>query len=90
MILTSSPKRLGTLAILVADRERVDAVNSLISQHQQFVLSRIGFPYRERNISIIVLLVEATTDELGSFAGKLGSVPGIKIRSSVFDESTTM
>ena len=85
-----SPKRLGTLAILVANREQVDTVNSLIRQHERCILSRIGFPYREKNISIIVLLVEATTDELGSFAGKLGSVPGIKIRSSVFDESTAM
>ena len=83
---TTSSQRLGTLAILVANREQVGAVNSLISQHERLILGRIGLPYREKMISIIVLLVEGTTDELGAFSGRLGTVPEVKIRSAVFNE----
>ena len=79
-------QRLGTVAILVANREQVSTVNSLISQHERLILGRIGLPYREKQVSIIVLLVEGTTDELGAFSGKLGVVSGIKIRSAVFNE----
>lgn len=80
------PKRLGTLAVLVANREYASAVNSLISQHERLILGRIGLPYREKHLGIIVLLVEGTTDELGAFSGKLGKVPEVKIRSAVFNE----
>ena len=79
-------QRLGTVAILVANRDQVSTVNTLISLHERLILGRIGLPYREKQVSIIVLLVEGTTDELGAFSGKLGAVPGIKIRSAVFNE----
>ena len=82
----SAPQRLGTLAILVTNRAQVSTVNALISQHEHLILGRIGLPYRKKSVSIIVLLVEGTTDELGAFSGKLGSVPGIKSRSAVFHE----
>lgn len=78
--------RLGTLAVLVGDRGQVSKVNALISKHERLILGRIGLPYREKNVGIIVLLVEGSMDELGAFSGKLGAVPGIKIRSSVFNE----
>jgi putative iron-only hydrogenase system regulator len=83
--IATSP-RLGTLAILVADREQAGAVNALISQHERLILGRIGLPYREKRVSIIVLLVQGTTDELGAFSGKLGTLPEVKIRSAVFNE----
>ena len=86
MAQTSPSQRLGTVAILVGNREQVSTVNTLISQHEQLILGRIGLPYREKHVSIIVLLVEGTTDELGAFSGKLGAVSGIKIRSAVFNE----
>ena len=79
-------KRLGTVAILVVNREQVSMLNSLISQHEHLILGRIGLPYREKQVSIIGLLVEGTTDALGAFSGKLGAVSGIKIRSAVFSE----
>ena len=82
----SSSPRLGTVAVLVANREQVSTVNTLISQHEHLILGRIGLPYRKKNISMIVLLVEGSTDELGAFSGKLGSVPGIKSRTAVFNE----
>ena len=86
MTATLPSQRLGTLAILVTKREQVSTVNSLISQHERLILGRIGLPYREKRVNIIVLLVEGTTDELGAFSGKLGAVSGIKIRSAVFNQ----
>jgi len=82
----NSALRLGTVAILVANRKQAGVVNALISQHERLILGRIGLPYREKHISIIVLLVEGTTDELGAFSGKLGNVSEVKIRSAVFNE----
>lgn len=41
----------------------------------------MGVPYRERGLSIIALLVDGSTDALGAMTGKLGNIPGVKVRS---------
>lgn len=76
--------RIGTIAILVNNRDQVDTLNALISQYQHMIIGRVGVPYRAKHVSIIALLVEGSTDQMGAFSGKLGTIPGVKIRSSVF------
>jgi putative iron-only hydrogenase system regulator len=41
------------------------------------ILARVGLPCREKGISVITLVVEATTDELGSLSGRLGKIAGV-------------
>ena len=45
------------------------------------VLGRQGLPMRERGFSVISLLLEGTTDELGSLTGKIGKIDGLRIKS---------
>ena len=42
-----------------------------------------GYPYRERGISVIALIVDGDTDTLGAMTGKLGSIPGVKVRTAI-------
>jgi putative iron-only hydrogenase system regulator len=43
----------------------------------------MGIPYREKGIAVISLIVDGTTDEISSMTGKLGNIPGVKVRSAV-------
>jgi putative iron-only hydrogenase system regulator len=43
----------------------------------------MGLPYREREVSIISLIVDGTTDELGSLTGKLGNIPQVTVKSAL-------
>ena len=60
---------------------RAASVNNVISQYADLVVGRMGVPYRERGLSIIALLVDGSTDALGAMTGKLGNIPGVKVRS---------
>ena len=77
-------KRIGFVGIIVADREHaVPLVNCILSEHADLILARVGLPCRERRVSVITLVVEATTDELGSLTGKLGLVPDVSVKSAL-------
>lgn len=77
-------KRLGFVGIIVEDREKSSGVvNDILSQHSNLILSRTGLPNAKGNTSIITLVIDATTDELGILTGKLGNIGGISIKSGL-------
>ena len=78
----SQEKLIGVVALAIHDRQaRATSVNNVISQYADLVVGRMGVPYRERGLSIIALLVDGSTDGLGAMTGKLGNIPGVKVRS---------
>ena len=77
-------KRIGFVGIIVTERARaVPAVNRILSEHADLILARVGLPCRQRQVFVITLVVEATTDELGRLTGQLGLVPGISVKSAL-------
>ena len=77
-------KRIGFVGIIVGDRvHAVPEVNRILSEHADLILARVGLPCRERRVSVITLVVEATTDELGRLTGQLGLVAGVSVKSGL-------
>ncbi len=76
-------RRIGFVGIILDDRECVDEVNHLLSQYAGLILARVGLPCRDRGISVITLVVEATTDELGALTGSLGKIAGVSVKSAL-------
>ncbi|MDA8427241.1 MAG: iron-only hydrogenase system regulator [Treponema sp.] len=74
-------KRLGIVAILVEEQASVPRVNALLSEYADIVDARLGLPMRGKGISLISLVVEGDTDTLGALTGRLGKVPGVKVKS---------
>ncbi len=74
-------KRIGTAIIILEDQGKADQLNSIISEHSNMILGRQGLPLHERGFNVISLVLEGTTDELGSLTGKIGKIPGIRIKS---------
>lgn len=77
-------KRLGFVGIIVEDREKhAAAVNEVLSEHGEMIIARTGLPYREKNCGVITLVVDATTDDIGSLTGKLGTIEGVSVKSAL-------
>ncbi|MHB0869738.1 MAG: TM1266 family iron-only hydrogenase system putative regulator [Chloroflexota bacterium] len=76
--------RIGVVAIVIGDRlTAAPKVNEVLGQHAEIVVGRMGVPYRDRNISVIALIVDGTTDELGAMTGKLGRIPGVRVKTAI-------
>ncbi len=82
-------KRLGFVGIIVEDRiHAAPQVNTVLSEHAPLIVARTGLPYEKRGVSIITLIVDATTDELGRLTGRLGQIPGIAVKSALSKASS--
>ncbi|NQU84232.1 MAG: CopG family transcriptional regulator [Mariniphaga sp.] len=77
-------KRLGFVGIIIDDRDKsAGIVNTVLSEHSELILARTGLPNAKMNTSIITLVIDATTDELGVLTGKLGNIPGVSVKSGL-------
>ncbi len=75
-------KRIGTVTIVITNRINQSArVNEILSKHADIIIGRMGLPYSSKKISIICLIVNGSTDQLGSLTGQLGSIEGVQVKS---------
>lgn len=76
--------RLGFIGIIIHDREQsAETVNHILHQHAKMFVGRMGIPYKEKNIGVITLIVDATTDEIGALTGRLGEIKGVSVKSAL-------
>ena len=77
-------KRIGVVGIVVEDRlKSAGKVQEILTRHGDVIVGRLGLPYRERDVAVIALIVDGTTDEIGALTGKLGSKPGVLVKSAL-------
>jgi len=77
-------RRLGAVAIVIEDREQAaPTVNSILSDYAEIIIGRLGVPYHEKSVSVICLVVDGTADEVGAMAGKIGGIPGVRVKSAL-------
>lgn len=74
-------KRIGSILILVQSKENIEQLNAILNRHGSLILGRQGLQLTERKISVISLIIEGTTDEIGSLNGQLGRLEGIQVKS---------
>jgi len=73
--------RLALVGIMIEDLSASVQVNALLHNVADKVLCRTGFPYRDRGVYLISVILDATGDEISSLAGKLGRLPGVSVKT---------
>ena len=73
--------KIAVIGIVVSNREETaKKVNDILSDFGHIIVGRMGVPYREKEISVISIIVDGTNDEIGALTGKLGNISGIKAK----------
>lgn len=75
--MSSDSTRVAVIAIWIQERSSVEEVNRLLGSYQELVRGRMGLPFRDFSASLISLILEGNTDQLGALSGKLGMLPGV-------------
>lgn len=75
--------RIGVVGIVIENTENVSEVNKILHMHSEIIVGRMGIPYKTKNINVISIIVDGTTDDIGSLTGKLGTVSGITVKSAL-------
>ena len=73
--------RVAILAIIVKKPEAVSRLNELLHQYGQYIIGRMGVPYRAKGVNIISVAVDAPGDVISALSGKIGRLPGITAKT---------
>ena len=74
--------RVAVLSIIVEKEEAVSELNELLHKYRQYIIGRLGIPYRQKGISIICIAMDAPNDEINALTGALGRVDGITAKAT--------
>lgn len=73
--------RVSVVSIIIKDEEAAAAVNELLHEFRQYVVGRMGIPYRERGVSIISVVLDAPGNATSALSGKLGMLSGVSAKT---------
>jgi len=74
--------RVAVMSIIIEDMKMVEKLNSILHEYGEFIIGRMGIPYRKRKISIISVALDAPQNTIASLAGKIGSLSGISVKTA--------
>ena len=74
--------RIAVIGIIVEETDSVECLNHLLHEYGSYIIGRMGIPYRQRNVNIISVAVDAPQDIINTLAGKLGKVEGISAKTT--------
>ncbi len=74
--------RVAVMSIIVEKAEAVETLNSLLHEFGQYIIGRMGLPYREKNINIISIAIDAPQDKISALAGKVGKLDGVSVKTA--------
>ena len=74
--------RVAVMSIIVEDPSSVEALNALLHTYGEYIIGRMGIPYRKRNISIISVAMDAPQNIISALSGKAGNLPGVSVKTA--------
>lgn len=74
--------RVAVLGIIVENTESTEELNSLLHDYGQYIIGRMGIPYREKKINIISIAIDAPQDTISTLTGKIGKINGISVKTA--------
>lgn len=69
--------KIAIVAVVIKNKDAVERVNAIFHDYAEFVLGRLGLPYREKNVNLISVMLDAPQTVLNSLSGKLGMIDGV-------------
>ena len=81
--LDSQDRRLGVIGIIINNPDKsYTPLNNILHSFSSIIFGRMGLPYCRRDISIISLIVDGTTDEIGALTGQLGQLEDVSVKTA--------
>lgn len=73
--------RIAVIAIIVEDRTRSEELNRFLHQYGEYVVGRMGVPYRQKGVSVISVILDAPQEKISALSGKLGMLEGVTTKT---------
>lgn len=73
--------RIALIGIIVENTEMADTINQLLHEYGEYIIGRMGIPYKVKKLNIISIVIDADNNTISSLSGKLGMLEGISVKT---------
>ena len=74
--------RVAVMSIIVEKPDAAERINAVLHEYGEWIIGRMGIPYKARNISIISIALDAPQDRIAALAGKVGNLSGVSVKTA--------
>ncbi len=74
--------RVAVMSIIVEAGDMVETLNAILHDYGEYIIGRMGIPYRQRGINIISIAIDAPQDTISALSGKVGKLPGVSVKTA--------
>ena len=74
--------RVAVMSIIVENSDAVETINAVLHDHGEYIIGRMGLPYRQKKISIISIALDAPQNVTSAIAGKIGALAGVSVKTA--------
>ena len=74
--------RIAVMSIIIEDTDSVIKINDILHEYGEHIIGRMGLPYRQRNVNIISVALDAPQSVISAISGKIGKLPGVEVKTA--------
>ncbi len=74
--------KVAVVSIIVEDKEAVNALNALLHAYGEYIIGRMGIPYRARGLNIICIALDAPEETIRALTEELSGVGGVSAQAT--------
>ena len=74
--------RVAVMSIIVENGEMVEKLNGILHEYGEYIIGRMGIPYRKRHVNIIAIALDAPQNTISALSGKIGSLSGVSVKTA--------
>lgn len=73
--------RIALIGIIVEDSNEIEKLNLILHEYSTYIIGRMGILYKEKDVCVISIVIDASNDVISSLSGKLGMIKGISVKT---------
>lgn len=81
-VMSEKETRVAVMGIIVEDINSTESLNAILHEYGSFIIGRMGVPYREKNINVVSIALDAPQDTISSMSGKIGKLNGVSVKTA--------
>ncbi len=74
--------RVAVMSIIIEKSESAEGLNALLHEYGDYIIGRMGIPYRKRGINIISIAIDAPQDSISALSGRIGRLEGVSVKTA--------
>jgi putative iron-only hydrogenase system regulator len=75
--------RVAVITVIIENTESVEKFNDTLHDYRDIIIARMGLPYKEKNLNIVCLVVDAEMEKINQLNDKIEGLDGLSSKTVI-------